>query len=262
MEKLPVVGLLIISALSLWYVIGTHLEIEHPFGIGIPPDHLLILLVALIGLYLAVDDILTQAKITVRLEGVDNCIKNASSLIVARIGQVDEHVTRARSGQSFTNFGELWSRITHLASEADEEILVIVSNDQFVPQKDWYDGLAARIKQVYEHSETHVRYDLVIDTSKDETAPECQTALNGWSAWKNSLPEYARSFVRITFRKVLTLGVTVVIIDNKHVCICFVSKGKGHTDTGLVFENSNELGARMASWFNLSFDSYLQAHHH
>ncbi len=249
---------LIISFLSIYYIVALHLQINKPFGIDINNQELLTTLVALIGFYLATDDIITSGEITTELKQIAKNNTTTSEAISARLNHIDEHVLRARTGEYFTNFRELWSRITHLATQADNEVLVTVSNDQFVPARDWYDNLAKLLKQVYEHSQTHLRYELVIDTTKDTTHIDCQTALRNWTEWKNSLPEYARDFVQLVFRKTLPLAFTAVIIDHKHVCICFVSTGKGHTDTGLVFENSGELGARMATWFNLQFSGDLQ----
>ena len=53
------------------------------------------------------------------------------------------------------------------------------------------------------------------------------------------------------------MGLTAVIVDQRHVCLCVATKGKGNTDTGVIFENNGDLGTRVATWFNVQFAAEL-----
>jgi hypothetical protein len=235
--------LLLVSALSVYYSLALILKLPLPIPHGLDTGELLVTLVSLIGVYLAVDHLATTDE------------------IVSQIERMEEAILRSKGGDYYANFAELWSRITHLATHAEHEILALVANDEFIPAKHWEIGLAARLREAFNSSRTYIRYDLLIITSKEPSHPDCRTAIDGWNKWKSSLPPQLHEHVRIGFRKSQPICVTAIVVDQKHVCIGFASKGRGNTDTGLVFENSPELAVRIATWFNMQFVVELSSTH-
>jgi hypothetical protein len=235
--------LLLVSALSVYYSLVLLLKVPLPIPHGLDTGELLVTLVSLIGTYLAVDHLATTDEMVSQLE------------------RLEDTILRSKGGDYYANFAELWSRITQLAIHAEHEILAVVSNDEFIPAKHWETGLAARFRDAFNSSRTYIRYDFLIITSKELSHPDCRTAVDGWNRWKNSLPPQLHEHVRIGFRKSHPICITAIIVDQRHVCICFASKGKGNTDTGLVFENSPELAVRIATWFNMQFVVELSSTH-
>jgi hypothetical protein len=241
--RTAVVVLLLVSALSVYYSLALLLKLPLPIPQGLDAGELLVTLVSLIGIYLAVDHLAPTDEMVSKLE------------------RMEDAVLRSKGGDYYANFAALWSRITHLATHAEHEILALVANDEFIPAKHWEIGLAPRLRDALNSSRTYIRYDLLIITSNELSHPDCRTAIDGWNKWKNSLPPQLHEHVRIGFRKSQPICVTAIIVDQRHVCIGFASKGKGNTDTGLVFENSPELAVRIATWFNMQFVVKLSSTH-
>jgi hypothetical protein len=242
-KRTAVVVLLLVSVLSVYYSLVLLLKVPLPIPQGLDTGELLVTLVGLIGVYLAVDHLATTDEMVSQLE------------------RIKEIVLRSKGGDYYANFAELWSRITHLAIHAEHQILAVVSNDEFIPAKLWENGVARRLRDAFNSSRTYIRYDLMIITSKELSHPDRKTAVDRWNKWKNSLPPQLHEHVRIGFRKSQPICVTAIIVDQKHVCICFASQAKGNTDTGLVFENSPELAVRIATWFNMQFVVELSSIH-
>ena len=234
-----VIVLALISLFSVYYSVATQIKIGLPVPAGIDNIGLLITLVSLIGIYLCVDHLGSAGELDDRLSDIIHTLR------------------RGRGGIYYDTFSDLWGRITHLASFAEREVLVVVSNDDFIPAKEWEQRLSKRIQESYRSTRAYIRYDVLVITSKPSDHADCVSYEHEWQLWKQTLPDRLRPQVRLSIRNSQPIGLTAVIIDQSHVCICMATKGKGNTDVGLVFEGNPDLGSRMATWFNVQFTADL-----
>jgi hypothetical protein len=102
--------LLLVSALSVYYSLALLLKLPLPIPQGLNTGELLVTLVGLIGIYLAVDHLATTDE------------------MVSQLKRMEDAILRSKGGDYYANFSELWSRITHLATHAEHEILALVAN--------------------------------------------------------------------------------------------------------------------------------------
>lgn len=168
---------------------------------------------------------------------INSSLKNNQEFLFSLLG-----------GRLITHSTQIYSRLTELASQAENEIKVLLYGSEWPSLMDWSEQVSENLKEK-QLAEIDFTYQIVfsmnIDLEEEDFFQRIEKRLEIYSN------KGASNLLDLRFiNDNEPIGLNLFIFDSIHVAIVFSTHGTGNVNSCIIFENNSDISSRLATWFD------------
>ncbi len=175
---------------------------------------------------------------------IDKTLKNQTDLLT----NIENHLKSFNQFRYLKEYIDIYTASIGLIEKTQTKMRALIfSNQPKAP--DWWNDKVASILNEKTSKKMPIQFDLVICVKPTDISEEFfKNADQRFAIYsKNNVEKYFRRYVHEVKNLV---GHDCLIIDDQHFIINFPTTNTRYPQTGMLFENQNQVAKKLSSWFD------------